>query len=191
MKLKIKNNRKIFFTSDHHFGHTNIINFCNRPFNNAEEMNEKLIENWNSVVFNGDTVFHLGDFAYRNSKAIEKYRNKLNGNIILIKGNHDCENNRQIQHLFDQIYDYLEIDVRDDDAPKDWQHIVLSHYPFLSWNKAFYGSWMFHGHTHNNPMDYKHPRLINCCVENWQYTPISYDQIKQKIKDNSVKNRIF
>jgi len=78
---------KIFITSDHHFFHGNIIKYCNRPFKNYKEMNECLIERWNATVGKNDIVFHLGDFAWR-GKAKE-IRERLNGTIILVKGNHD------------------------------------------------------------------------------------------------------
>lgn len=76
-----------FFTSDTHFGHANIIRFCNRPFRNVEEMNEALIENWNLVVSEDDTVFHLGDFAFGGSNVWKSIIPRLNGHINLIIGN--------------------------------------------------------------------------------------------------------
>lgn len=77
-----------FFTSDTHFGHANIIRLCNRPFEDVNEMNEKLIENWNKVVPENGTVFHLGDFAFGGSGLWNKVLDQLNGQIYLIMGNH-------------------------------------------------------------------------------------------------------
>ena len=54
---------RVFFTSDTHFNHTNIIRFCNRPFKDVTHMNETIIANWNSVVGPDDIIFHLGDFC--------------------------------------------------------------------------------------------------------------------------------
>jgi len=75
----------IYFTSDTHFDHENIIKYCNRPFKDVNHMNESMIENWNNTVNDTDTVMHLGDFSFKSDKFI----NRLNGNITLIKGNHD------------------------------------------------------------------------------------------------------
>lgn len=68
MKVGCTRMSKVFFTSDHHFGHKLIIDFESRPFSGVEEMNRTMIENWNSVVGEGDTVFHLGDFSFMNLK---------------------------------------------------------------------------------------------------------------------------
>ena len=75
---------RVFFTSDTHFNHTNIIRFCDRPFGSTEEMNEKLIGNWNSVVGPDDIVFHLGDFCLGGSAEWTKVLDRLNGKIYLI-----------------------------------------------------------------------------------------------------------
>ena len=83
------NPEKTFFTSDTHFGHANIIRLCNRPFKDVEEMNEKLIENWNKVVPEDGTVFHLGDFAFGGSALWNSVIPRLNGQIYLIIGNHE------------------------------------------------------------------------------------------------------
>jgi calcineurin-like phosphoesterase family protein len=79
----------IYFTSDTHFNHSNILNYCSRPWSTVEEMNEGLIKNWNEVVNPGDTVYHLGDFAMGNRKLIPEILARLNGRIILVRGNHD------------------------------------------------------------------------------------------------------
>ena len=86
--FKYKDGSKIFFTSDTHFFHEHIIKFCNRPFKNAEEMNYKLIQNWNKKIPTDGLVFHLGDFGWGGYKEFKNIRDQLNGEIILIKGNH-------------------------------------------------------------------------------------------------------
>ena len=82
---------KVYFTSDTHFYHSNIIGFCKRPFKNVEDMNETLIENWNRVVSQDDIVFHLGDFCMGGSHEWTKILNRLNGKIYLTLGNHDLK----------------------------------------------------------------------------------------------------
>lgn len=78
----------VYFTSDTHFNHNSILKFCNRPFETIEEHDNKLIENWNSVVGLDDTVFHLGDFCFGGAPKWKEIRSQLNGHIILIVGNH-------------------------------------------------------------------------------------------------------
>ena len=86
---------RVFFTSDTHFNHTNIIRFCNRPFKDVSHMNETIIANWNRMVGPEDIVFHLGDFCLGGSAEWINILNRLNGKIYLISGNHDIKNLRQ------------------------------------------------------------------------------------------------
>ena len=86
---------KVFFTSDTHFYHGNIIRFCNRPFKDVEMMNETIISNWNNTVGQDGIVFHLGDFCLGGSAEWSKILDRLNGKIYLIMGNHDLKNIRQ------------------------------------------------------------------------------------------------
>lgn len=81
--------QKILFTSDHHFGHSNIIRYSSRPFQNVEEMNEELIKRWNEKVGAHDLLYHLGDISLGNPELTKTVLDKLNGKIFLIKGNHD------------------------------------------------------------------------------------------------------
>jgi len=85
---------KYFFTADTHFGHTNIIKYCHRPFKNITQHDNYLIKMWNSRVSPEDTVFHLGDFCFKKlkGKTAQFYLNQLNGKIIVVKGNHDSNN---------------------------------------------------------------------------------------------------
>jgi calcineurin-like phosphoesterase family protein len=79
----------IFFTSDTHFGHHNIIKYCGRPFKDANDMNESFIRNWNSVVGVDDDVYHLGDVSFMSKQQTINIIKKLNGRIYLVSGNHD------------------------------------------------------------------------------------------------------
>ena len=81
--------KKIFFSPDHHFGHANIIKYCNRPFESVDIMNEEMVKRWNSVVGPNDTVYYLGDFSLSNN-LVEAFTQKLNGEKHLIMGNHDA-----------------------------------------------------------------------------------------------------
>jgi len=82
----------IYFTADTHLGHKNVIEYSTRPFINAEEMDEVLIKNWNSLVQPCDEVYHLGDFSFHKPAKTAALLNKLNGQKYLIQGNHDRHN---------------------------------------------------------------------------------------------------
>jgi calcineurin-like phosphoesterase family protein len=167
-----------FFTADTHFHHTNIIKYCDRPFSSIEEMDSELIKRWNSVVTDGDTVYHLGDFIFSRNNNIQDilfFMSRLQYNeLILIKGNHD--NGKLLKHyrnhLGIHVHDYLEL--------KDMHTlpIVLSHYPFESWNRSFHGSIHLHGHTHGT-IPIKQNRY-DVGVDVWNYTPVTLEQILGK-----------
>ena len=173
----------IFFTSDTHFGHANIIKFCSRPFKDASHMNQMLINNWNSVVKAEDTVYHLGDFGFAHPRVIEGIIRQLNGTKFLIFGNHDktIKANRDLQELFGWCKDYHELYVPDLRVKGGRQLAVLHHYAGLVWNKSHYGSWMLHGHSHGT---LKYPyvgRIMDVGVDPLAYHPISYEQVRTKL----------
>lgn len=133
----------MFFISDTHFHHANIIRLTNRPFSSVEEMNEFLIDKWNRKVKPNDVVYHLGDFSLsRDFGIVNSVFERLNGQKNLILGNHD--NLKLMSSLaWSTIENYREISYRD-------KKIVLFHYPILEWNGAYRGGYSFHGHTHRN-----------------------------------------
>ena len=108
----------IYFISDLHFGHGNIISMDNRPFKNAEEMDTELIKRWNNKVLSNDVVYILGDFSWHNSGRTVEILNELKGVKILVKGNHD-KISQEVGKCFKEICDYKEVFVNDN-------HIVLS-----------------------------------------------------------------
>lgn len=126
----------IWFTSDFHLYHKNCITFDNRPFTTLGEMHDKLIRNWNEVVTNADTVYYLGDVSFGRPDKTRDILYSLNGNIVLIKGNHD-QRIGQFEDRFSGVHDYLELKK---------ERIVLSHYPSITWNWMYYNSIMLHGH---------------------------------------------
>ncbi|MFK7937213.1 MAG: metallophosphoesterase, partial [Saprospiraceae bacterium] len=130
--------KNIFFTSDHHFGHKNIIKFSNRPFASVEEMDEHLIRCWNEKVGADDEVYHLGDVGLCSAKKLNKILARLNGTIYLIKGNHEgaalaCANR------FAWIKDYHELVVKDPEHERGEQFIALFHYAMRTWNASHWG----------------------------------------------------
>jgi calcineurin-like phosphoesterase family protein len=92
---------KTFLTADTHFGHDAVIGFCNRPHKNVEHMNSDLIARWNARVRPADTVIFVGDFAFRQKGSIRQHMEKLSGNKVMIRGNHDRNNGlmAKIQNL--------------------------------------------------------------------------------------------
>jgi calcineurin-like phosphoesterase family protein len=168
----------IYFISDTHFGHKGSLTWPKeRPFTTVEEMNETIINNWNNTVSKEDTVYFLGDFAYKTSKSIiRKILNRLNGNIIFIKGNHDgvvLKVNETLKR-FPPVYDILKIEYEGID-------FILCHYPLYSWQNKKRGSIHLHGHTHENNPDIK-GNIFNVSCENINYTPISIVDIIKKFK---------
>lgn len=129
---------KVWFTGCTHFGHANIIRLASRPFESVESMDAQLIERWNACVKEGDTVYHLGDFTWYKGAQAEAVRDKLNGKIILILGNHDPAD---AGSLF-PTHNYLEIPNMGPDG------VVLFHYPMEDWNGRWRGSIHLHAHTH-------------------------------------------
>lgn len=175
----------IFYTADLHFNHANVIKYCNRPFVSVEEMNEILIDNWNSKVKSQDIVYFLGDFAFANHETTEKYLKRLNGNIHLCRGNHDKSLNG-LHKYFTSVFDLKTILFDDESAPNGRQPVVMSHYPLLSFDRQRYGSWMLHGHCHGTIKFDPKIRRIDVGVDNWDYYPVSYEEIKQYLNKNFV-----
>lgn len=186
---------KIWFTSDTHFGHNNILKFCKRPWNTVEEMDEALINNWNTVVRPDDIVFHLGDFAFASNGRWKEIIQHLNGHIYLIVGNHD-----EIRYPGHQTFDLFEGVTTQLYLKIDNHHVYLNHYPFLCYGGTYrspeYCVWQLYGHVHTNSTDRtgKDDERVKLCfpyqydvgVDNNNYTPVSWDQI-QKIINKQIK----
>ena len=186
----------IFFTSDTHFGHTNIIKYCNRPFVDKEEMNKVLIENWNSVVKPEDTVYHLGDVSFMKQEESYKILKQLNGRKILIRGNHDKGLGAMRAMGFDEAYEKHSITL------KNGLEINLSHYPYkqeyendphvrdklLRRSMSDDGKILVCGHVHDNwkvkKGRYAKQPLINVGVDVWDFKPVSEDELIKFIEEN-------
>ena len=174
-----------FFTSDTHFFHSKVIRYCNRPFQSVEQMNEVLIENWNSVVKKKDTVFHLGDFCFGSPAQWNDILDKLNGKIHLIIGNHDQKVCRKLENRFESISMQMYINI-------DGQIICFNHYPFLCYSGSGWKVWQLHGHIHINSdgisdvidksrMDMLLPGQYDVGVDNNNFTLVSFDKVKDCI----------
>jgi len=154
---------KTFVISDTHFHHKNIIEYSKRPFKTIEEMDAEIIKRWNNKVSKEDLVIHLGDFGLGDNNQIKSTRDKLNGTIVLLRGNHDHKSVRNAGFII--IKGTLEID-----------NIVLSHNP-LKKDEIPTGFVNVHGHIH----DKESAIGINISVEHINYEPITLAQLKEMV----------
>ena len=180
-ELTVENPDKLFFTSDTHWGHFNISKYCHRPFNSRSEMDNALIDNWNKVVPPDGIVVHCGDFMLPHKEDIKEYEKilkKLNGNILLCRGNHDriplsIEPQGKLIAVVDIAMVYA-----------DKVKIMASHYPML----AYPADYQVFGHIHtlSNGTCYGIDGDVNkrmrktqydVGVDQNKYKPISYRQL--------------
>lgn len=171
-----------WFTSDTHFGHERILELENRPFASTAEMNEALIDNWNSVVRDGDTVYHLGDAVMGSFAENVQLLGRLNGMIQLVPGNHDRVSS--VYHAKDaarERFRQMYIDQGVYILPEQLHGfptngISISHFPFTDDRfpemcPVDNGQWLIHGHVHS---EWKvNGRQINVGVDAWNYTPVN------------------
>lgn len=173
----------IYFTSDHHFYHANIIEYCSRPFKDVNEMNLTMIRKWNERINPEDTVFHLGDFCLSKSTeapearkdAYEFVREQLKGNIIFLRGNHD-KNNKQKSIIESIVVDY------------GGKRIYLTHNPKFA-KEEFQIN--FCGHVHEKWQFKKLGKksiIVNLSVEHWNYQPVNINEIISAMSDWKRKN---
>ena len=179
--------KNIFFISDTHFGHANMLNFTNysgermRPFNSIEELDELMIENWNKMVGPNDRIYHLGDVVYKCGNR-DQIMSRLNGKKVLVKGNHDRDQLGWYKKYFEDIRGTFHID----------GNYLLSHFPIHPDSKGRFVRNL-HGHIHAQTVmkweysiidgcDIRVPDLWyrNCCVEVNNYSPIPFEVIKEE-----------
>lgn len=192
----------LFFTSDTHFWHPKVIKYCKRPFLCAtharipwddvqpcevcvDNMNQALIERWNSTVAATDTVVHCGDFAMGPRSNIAPTRAKLNGRIILVKGNHDRSDSAMHEAGFDEVHSRLEMEL-------DGYKLYLSHIPsgpdHFETNRKFdsrllkpppaqYDYWLC-GHVHEAWR--RKGNIINVGVDVSDYQPLTLEELLKR-----------
>ena len=215
-KIILDNNRKVWFTSDSHYGHKNICkgvtswdlkdhggDMSVRDFNTIEEMNNTLVEGINRHVKEDDYLIHLGDWSFGGIDNIWEFRKRINcKNIIEILGNHDHHivNNKELinwsnesdrkqyaQQCFESVHGYLELVVSSPSKGKRTYNLM--HFPLSVWNKAHHNRIMLHWHTHGS---FQHEgRSLDVGVDQafklfGEYKPFSQEDI-----DNFMKNRTF
>lgn len=172
----------IFFTSDLHFYHRNVIEYCKRPFKDVEEMNECLIRNWNDRVGATDTVYVLGDVSFGNPMDTHQTLLRLSGFKHLILGNHDRHGRHSPkksesfpwEEHFNSIHEYKRLDV-------EGHKFVLCHFPFASWERGYIN---LHGHTHGKyPCRY---RQHDVGVDSNNYQPITWQEAIDRANENKT-----
>jgi len=177
----------IYYTSDLHFGHANVIKHCNRPFASVDEMDARLIENWNSRVHANDTVYILGDMFFRNKRPAKDYLRELKGHKHLLLGNHDIGWLKTVEPgLWFESVERLH-------TISDHNHLVtMCHYPMMTWRGAGREGYMVFGHIHNNTnMRFwgaiqGDPQILNAGVDINGYQPVTLEEL---IQNNIVFKR--
>ena len=187
LHIDLQEGQKIWFTSDLHLGHRNVIRFCNRPFADEKEMGQTLIQNWNDAVGDNDIVFVLGDtFWFNDSHSIKRVLSQLKGkDIYILPGNHDD---------FDHYYrvddmrihlcaDIVVVWITEDNQPK--REVWLSHYPMMTWPHRENGAYQFFGQIHSQPDKYDgvdqdlplHWNQADVGCDYWNWTPVDIDTL--------------
>ena len=165
----------IYFTSDLHLGHRGIIEMQNRPFENVEEMNRVLIDNYNELVHKNDTVYFLGDISHHMPiDRVNELLSMMKGKKILIKGNHDIKDNNSYRMSgFTEVYELPVI------LDGFW---IMSQEPMYVNENMPYANVF--GHVHNNPM-YRTVSSQSYCVsvERIGYTPILFVDVKRAVQE--------
>lgn len=172
-----------YFTADPHFGHTNIIKHCARPFSSVEEMDGYILDQWNRVLTPGDRLFILGDFAGLRVKAsiMTPYLDRINLNpsqIVLVLGNHD--NEKECRKIFPQVHGLSLYKNRGDRSPTGAsQRIMLCHYAMRTWYGSHRGVWHLYGHSHGMLVNDPDLLSIDCGVDPNAFLLLSYDEVKR------------
>lgn len=168
----------IYLTSDLHFFHKNILQWSpdKRPWDTVEEMNEGLIEVWNSTIKPNDTIYHLGDFSFANPSKTEGILEQLSGQKVFIKGNHEYRKNIKMMEQYGDIFDYKEIKY-------DGDLFCLFHYPIMNWKNRHHGAYHFFGHVHGG---FNHLSLGRALDVGWDSVGkiISIEEARDYVKNN-------
>lgn len=174
MKNYIVNKNNLYFTSDTHFFHKNIMKHCSRKFETVDEMNEYIIEKWNEKIPEDAIVFHLGDVSWKGESATRSIIERLNGRIILVRGNHD---NSAICSIFAEVNDMARVKVIDEET-KYSQEIHLCHFPIEEWDGSNRGSYHIHGHQHSSPETrHRIKNKIDVGMDGNDLVPYSFNEI--------------
>jgi len=168
MKLEINSDR-IWWTSDFHAFHANIIKYCNRPFKDVIQMNETILQNYNMAVQENDIVFYLGDIAFGEEHA-KSFLDRMKGHIHFIVGNHDEKYLETIKNRAETVSDLIDTEIFG-------QPITMSHYAMRVWHKSHFDSWNLVGHSHGRLQP--NGKQYDVGVDNNNFSPVSFDTIRR------------
>lgn len=181
---------KKFFTADLHFHHTNIIKYCDRPYETVHEMNEDLIKKWNERISKHDEVYILGDISLGKEEETYNTLKRLNGKKYLVYGNHDnriVRKSEKIKSLFEWCKDIAEIYIK---VSGEKKRLILCHYALRTWNKSYKYSWQLYGHSHGLLEEDPDLLSFDVGVDCNNYTPLSEEEVIKKLlpKEKLIKN---
>lgn len=182
----------IWFTSDTHFGHANVLKFSERPWDDIDDMNYALIENINACVEPSDELYILGDFSFKLTvqQAYELRKLIRCKKIHLVHGNHDKDwRQPEVANAFivEPPIKVLKV---------DGVKIVMSHYPMADWQSMGHGSWHIHGHIHSQGSAYNDANLaqgllrFDAGVDANEYRPVSLAQLHARFDGVTYPTRV-
>jgi hypothetical protein len=172
-------------TSDLHFGHNNIMKFCpitRARYNDVSHMNEMMIKEWNDIVKPGDLVYILGDVAFMSGSDAGRIMNRLNGDKILIEGNHDRKTlmDTTFRNAFKEVHKYLWMTY-------NGTQVIMFHYPIAEWDQMHRGSVHFHGHLHGGTSGMEQFRCIDVGMDSTGCIVISMEDAIAKALKGQIK----
>jgi calcineurin-like phosphoesterase family protein len=185
---KTSGESEVWFTADQHYGHKNIIEFCNRPFTDLHHMHKELTTRHNDLVKDDDVVWHLGDFAM-DHRLVPTILSKLRGKHVLVAGNHDkCHPcHKRHQHFVQKYLQYGFATVWTNTVYRE--EFILNHLPYAGdsaheprypeWRPKDEGGWLLHGHVHE--LWKVKDRMINVGVDQWDYAPVSVKEVRRLV----------
>lgn len=169
----------IWFTADFHLSHKNIINYCSRPFQDVEEMDETILKNLRAIVSPGDTLYFLGDLTFKPEVAVYFFEEFSDIQIHYIIGNHDSSKIIKLAKENCESVNQLK------DIKIGNQSITLCHYAMMVWNKSHFNAWQLFGHSHGTlePVG----KQYDVGVDQNAFRPISFGEIDEimKLKPNN------
>ena len=171
-----------FFTSDTHFDDPYSIQYFNRPFKSVDEMNAVMVERWNHVVTEHDTVYHLGDFTLDDIHHFTSWVSQLNGTIKILPGSHDHPwlKDFRASDKVQVLAPLVSLEFPDIVAGTSPQVVVLCHYSMQVWDRSNHGSWHLFGHSHGKLEGIG--LSFDVGVDCTEFTPLSLDEITSKIE---------
>lgn len=203
MKIELKKDQRLFFTSDTHYNHSNLCsattkwgNSSNltRDFESLDKMNDTLVNNINNMVGEDDILIHLGDFSFGGFDKIQEFRDRiLCKNIHLVLGNHDdhiSRNKENVQSLFSSVQDYLRLEVRRpiNKATTEKFNFICMHFPIISWDNMNQNVMHLFGHVHLPAhLRVMEGRAMDVGVDGNNLEPISLDEVVNILKDRPIK----